>query len=103
MEENMKNMPDVFKPNIKKRLENNNKFFYSAQENEGLRKIKEEKNYKNIKQEVLLNPKVFNKKYLIKTITDEYFTSIVDKMGNNIIIESGKVVSISDIVGIFAK
>ena len=33
----------------------------------------------------------------------EYYDKIVDRMGNNIILSNGKVISIIDIVGIYEK
>ena len=57
---------------------------------------------RNIKQEVLIN-KSFNKKYLIKTSENNYYSKIIDRMGNNIIIESGQIISISDISGIYEE
>ena len=100
----MKKMPEIFKPGITKKLENNNKVFYSALKDETLTRSVDSKikPKRNLKQEVLLNKK-YGTNYLIKTTTDEYHDKIIDRMGNNIIISSGKVLSISDIMGIYEK
>lgn len=100
----MKKKPDIFKPGITKKLENNNKFFYSALKDETLTRSIDSKikPKRNLKQEVLLNKK-YGTYYLIKTTTGEYRDKIIDRMGNNIIISSGKVLLISDIMGIYEK
>ena len=100
----MKKMPDIFKPGINKKIENNDRVFYSALKDERLiRSIDSKiKPKRNLKQEVLLNKK-YGTNYLIITTTGEYYDKIVDRMGNNIIISSGKVISISDINGIYEK
>lgn len=100
----MKKVPDIFKPVINKKLENNNKVYYSALTSSDLprnanSKIKPKR---NLKQEVLLAKK-YGIKYLIKTTTDEYYDKIIDRMGNNIILSNGKVISCIDIVGIYEK
>ena len=100
----MKKVPDIFKPGINKTINNNDKVFYSAlQDNLKIRTVDSKaKPKRNIKQEVLIN-KSFNKKYLIKTSENNYYSKIIDRMGNNIIIESGQIISISDISGIYEE
>lgn len=100
----MKEMPDIFKPGINKKINNNDKVFYSA-----IREDRTIKNFdskikpkRNIKQEVL-SKKSFEKNYLIKTATTQYFDKIIDRMGNNIILSNGKVISISNIIGIYEE
>lgn len=100
----MKKVPDIFKPGINKTINNNDKVFYSAlQDDLKIRTVdSKSKPKRNIKQEVLIN-KSFNKKYLIKTSENNYYSKIIDRMGNNIIIESGQIISISDISGIYEE
>lgn len=100
----MKKVPDIFKPGINKTINNNDKVFYSAlQDDSKIRTVDSKvKPKRNIKQEVLIN-KSFNKKYLIKTSENNYYSKIIDRMGNNIIIESGQIISISDISGIYEE
>lgn len=100
----MKKIPDIFKPGINKKIENNNKVFYSAVTltNSVRNNDSKVKPKRNLKQEVLLSKK-YGIKYLIKTTTEEYYDKIVDRMGNNIILSNGKVISIIDIVGIYEK
>lgn len=100
----MKKVPDIFKPGINKTINNNDKVFYSAlQDDLKIRTVDSKvKPKRNIKQEVLIN-KSFNKKYLIKTSENNYYSKIIDQMGNNIIIESGQIISISDISGIYEE
>ncbi len=100
----MKKVPDIFKPGINKTINNNDKVFYSAlQDDLKIRTVDSKaKPKRNIKQEVLIN-KSFNKKYLIKTSENNYYSKIIDRMGNNIIIESGQIISISDISGIYEE
>ena len=55
----MKKMPDIFKPGITKKLENNNKVFYSALKDETLTrsidsKIKPKRNLKLLRGECSL-------------------------------------------------
>ncbi|MBE6140154.1 MAG: hypothetical protein E7172_01275 [Firmicutes bacterium] len=100
----MKKIPDIFKPDINKKIENNNKVFYSALESfDSTRTIDSKiKPKRNLKQEVLLEKK-YGINYLIKTTTKEYYDKIIDRMGNNIILSNGKVISIFDLVGIYEK
>ncbi len=100
----MKKIPNIFKPGINKQINNNDKVFYSALKDEQKNRliVSKIKPKRNIKQEVLIGKK-FNKNYVIKTKDNYYNSKIIDRMGNNILIESGKIISISDISGIYEE
>ena len=105
-EDFMKKLPDIFKPGIDHYLNNNKEVYYSfIDQNNQTNKtsIKDKKSLRTGGLKIinlLANDVMFNKRVLIKTNNEEYKTEILSKMGNNIIISNGKVLSVFDIQSI---
>lgn len=103
----MKKLPNIFKPDIDHYVDNNNEVYYSFGED----KTKSKKNNNNlmrksnIRTTKLINIDQYNnKKVIIKTLNNDiYNTEILSRMGNNIIMANGKVISIFDIESIEEK
>ncbi len=99
----MKKLPNIFKPDINREVNNNEAVYYSfveAKQNNLKKDMKKTRNSSQKTINLLNSNAIFNKKVLIKTNTNEYRTEILSKMGNNIIISNGKVLSVTDILSI---
>lgn len=94
----MKNLPNIFKPRINKQLNNNSKVYYSNNNDVLDRNTTNTK--KNIKKVILNNPDS-TKKVMIVTKNESFTAKIVDRMGNNIITDTGKIISTIDILAIY--
>ncbi len=92
----MRKLPNIFKPNINNRLENNKEVYYSFFENQ---KNQKDDNNKTISS-ALNTDSSNNKRYLILTAEKKYTSEIMSRVGNNIIIKNGKAISIDDIISI---
>lgn len=98
----MEKRPNIFKPTINKKLNNNKNTYYSFIE-ETIPDIKN--SYNNIKKSFKVNKisnnnYIFNVDVLIKTRNEEIKTKISGKMGNNIITYDGRIISIDNIISI---
>lgn len=96
MGENMKKLPNIFKPNINNKLENNKEVYYSFFENTDSKREGDNK----VINSFLSNNTIYSKKYLIKTSDKQYTTEIMSRVGNNIILKNGKAISIDNIISI---
>lgn len=98
----MEKRPNIFKPTINKKLNNNKNTYYSFIE-ETIPDINN--SYNNIKKSFKVNKisnnnYIFNVDVLIKTRNEEIKTKISGKMGNNIITYDGRIISIDNIISI---
>ena len=98
----MEKRPNIFKPTINKKLNNNKNTYYSFIE-ETITDINN--SYNNIKKSFKVNKisnnnYIFNVDVLIKTRNEEIKTKISGKMGNNIITYDGRIISIDNIISI---
>ena len=96
----MNQMPNIFKPGINKKLNNNDRVYYSGLNENNLRSAVNNSNNRNIVNDVLINKKygIVDK---IVTKTNVYNEKIVDRMGQNIILSNNKVIPVNDIVSIY--
>lgn len=113
----MKKLPNIFKPRFDHYVNNNKEVYYSYLDNDKQDKMNRNANDLNKEKGKKVNSKanmaiinqlnnnsLLNKKVVIKTSNNqEYKTEILSKMGNNIILSNGKVVSIFDITDIEEK
>lgn len=98
----MEKRPNIFKPNINKKLSNNKVFYYSFLE-EKVPDVRYEKSNSNNSfrvNKISNNNYIFNVDVLIKTRNDEVKTKISGKMGSNIITSDGRIINTADIIEI---
>lgn len=86
-------VPDIFKPSIKSNINNNEEVYYSFNNN---KEIYDNKSINNF----FSNDNISNKKMLIETKSKKYEAKIVSRVGNNIIMDNGGIVNISDVISI---
>ena len=96
----MNQMPNIFKPGINKKLNNNDRVYYSGLNENNLRSAINNSNDRNIVNDVLINKK-YGIVYKIVTKNNVYNEKIVDRMGQNIILSNNKVIPVNDIVSIY--
>ena len=96
----MNQMPNIFKPGINKKLNNNDRVYYSGLNENNLRSAVNNSNNRNIVNDVLINKK-YSIVYKIVTKNNVYNEKIVDRMGQNIILSNNKVIPVNDIISIY--
>lgn len=98
----MEKRPNIFKPNINKKLSNNKVSYYSFLE-EKVPDVRYEKSNSNNSfrvNKISNNNYIFNVDVLIKTRNDEVKTKISGKMGSNIITSDGRIINTANIIEI---
>ena len=102
----MKKIPNIFKPEINHKINNNRNVYYSFIEEEVNNTSNERKTedvVEKINRLIKENSYIFNKQVLIKTKEREYLTKIAGKMQNKIITVDGHSINIDDIIAIEEK
>ena len=96
----MNQMTNIFKHGINKKLNNNDRVYYSGLNENNLRSAVNNSNNRNIVNDVLINQK-YGIVYNIVTKNNVYNEKIVDRMGQNIILSNNKVIPVNDIISIY--
>lgn len=96
----MEKRPNIFKPNINKKLTNNKVSYYSFLE-EKVPDVNKNNNYNDFRvNKITSNNYIFNTDVAIKTKNDLIKTKISGKMGSNIITSDGRIINTKDIIEI---
>ena len=89
----MEKRPNIFKPNINKKLSNNKVSYYSFIE-EKVPDVNKNNNYNDFRvNKITSNNYIFNTDVAIKTKNDLIKTKISGKMGSNIITSDGRIIN----------
>ena len=89
----MKKLPDIFKPIIDKNINNNEDVFYSFSKDD---RNSEVSKYFSKSDTVTSN----SHDIVVKTKNNIYKTKVLNRVGNNILLDNGRILNIVDVLSI---
>lgn len=96
-----KKLPKVFQNQINKNINNNEKYYYSANNKKNKNEINEPKNIRKIINSIFLSPNyIYKANVIIKTKNAEYETKIIGRNKEYLITMDNKTIKIDDIIDI---
>lgn len=97
----MKKLPEIYKNNINKKINNNKKICYLKNINNQVEEIKENNNIEEILEEIFNGLGYsYNIPVLIETKNNKYETSLITKTKNNIVTIDNDIIPIKEIINI---
>ena len=100
----MKKIPNIYKPNIDKEINNNEKAYYSYAKEDIVRgKAFDEDPIDTINRLMSNGAYIFNKKLIIKTLNNTYHTRIAGRVGKKLVTLDGDTLDIENIIKIYEE